>query len=200
MGKSTEDPKIKESIKRINDNSDDVKFIFLCDRYYIAKILRLIRKDRDYKGYLNKYPELKIDVNDKYSRLVAARSYWYVDDYLGLDCRFIDGPMNISDCLFTVGNFIKFKVIDHCNTIYEFGERYYTTSRVNIKVEEYVSMNRYSRQRYSTEGYDKEIDFINNVKKMESVEIGFDEEEARCNFVMLDGSKASVGCDMLIDW
>lgn len=75
MRKSTEDPKIKESIKRINDNSDDVKFIFLCDRYYIAKILRLIRKDRDYKGYLNKYPELKIDVNDKYSRLVAARSY-----------------------------------------------------------------------------------------------------------------------------
>lgn len=52
MGKSTEDPKIKESIKRINDNSDDVKFIFLCDRYYIAKILRTIRHDRDYQGYL----------------------------------------------------------------------------------------------------------------------------------------------------
>ena len=29
MRKSTEDPKIKESIKRINDNSEDVKFIFL---------------------------------------------------------------------------------------------------------------------------------------------------------------------------
>lgn len=29
MRKSTEDPKIKESIKRINDNSDDVKFISL---------------------------------------------------------------------------------------------------------------------------------------------------------------------------
>lgn len=195
-----EDPKIKESIKRINDNSEDVKFIFLCDRYYIAKILRLIRKDRDYKGYLKKYPELKIDVNDKYSRLVAARSYWYIDDDLGLDCRYIDGPMNMAEHLFTIGNFIKFKAIDHCNTVYEFGERYYTTSRVNIKVDEYVSMDRYSRQEYNTQEYDKEIDFINNAKKMESVEIGFDEEEARCNFVMLDGSKASVGCDMLIDW
>ena len=199
MRKSTEDPKIKESIKRINDNSDDVKFIFLCDRYYIAKILRLIRKDRDYKGYLKKYPELKIDVNDKYSRLVAARSYWYVDDDLGLDCRYIDGPMNMAEHLFTIGNFIEFKVIDHCNTIYEFGERYYTTSRVDIRVDEYVSMDRYSRQEYSTEGYDKEIDFINNAKKMESVEIGL-YGDARCNFLMLDGSKATVKCDLLVDW
>lgn len=199
MRKSTEDPKVKESIKRISNNSEDVKFIFLCDRYYIAKILRLIRKNRNYKGYLKKYPELKIDVNDKYSRLVAARSYWYVDDDLGLDCRYIDGPMNIAEHLFTIGNFIKFKLIDHCNTIYEFGERYYTTSRVDIRVDEYVSMDRYSRQEYNTQEYDKEIDFINNAKKMESVEIDI-YDDTRCNFLMLDGSKATVKCDLLVDW
>ncbi len=32
MRKSTEDPKIKETIKRINKNSGDVKFIFFYDR------------------------------------------------------------------------------------------------------------------------------------------------------------------------
>lgn len=105
----------------------------------------------------------------------------------------------MAEHLFTIGNFIKFKTIDHCNEIYEFGERYYTTSRVNIKVDEYVSMDRYSRQEYNTQEYDKEIDFINNAKKMESVEIGL-YGDARCNFIMLDGSKATVKCDLLVNW
>ena len=88
MRKSTEDPKIKESIKRISNNSEDVKFIFLCDRYYIAKILRLIRKDRDYKGYLNKYPELKIDVNDNVKKMESVEIGLYGDarcNFLMLD-------------------------------------------------------------------------------------------------------------------
>ena len=34
---------------------------------------------------------------------------------------------------------------------------------------------------------------------MESVEIGL-YGNARCNFLMLDGSKATVKCDLLVDW
>lgn len=160
MRKSTEDPKIKESIKRINKNSGDVKFIFFYDRRSAARMLRRLSNDRMYH---DRYPEMINDVNDKASRLAVARIYWYDD--IDVTSHGFGDPVGIADCLFTLGDFIKFRVLDRCNAIYEFGEFYYTTSRVNIIVDEYISMDKYSMKEYSTQGYNKEIDFLNNIQK-----------------------------------
>lgn len=160
MRKNTEDPKIKETIKRITENSGDVKFIFFYDRRSAKSMLKRLSNSRMYR---DRYPEMTNDVNDKASRLAVARIYWYDD--IDVTSHGFGDSVGIADCLFTIGNFINLRVIDRCNAIYEFGEHYYTTSRVNIIVDEYISMDKYSRQEYSTQGYNKEIDFLNNIQK-----------------------------------
>lgn len=195
MRKSTEDPKIKESIKRINKNSGDVKFIFFYDRRSAKKMLRRLSNDRMYH---DRYPEMINDVNDKASRLAVARIYWYDD--IDVTSHGFGDPVGIADCLFTLGDFIKFRILDRCNAIYEFGEFYYTTSRVNIIVDEYISMDKYSRKEYSTQGYNKEIDFLNNIQKIESIEISLENGDAIYHFVMLDGSRTTAEDSILIDW
>lgn len=195
MRKSTEDPKIKESIKRINKNSGDVKFIFFYDRRSAKKMLRRLSNDRMYH---DRYPEMINDVNDKASRLAVARIYWYDD--IDVTSHGFGDPVGIADCLFTLGDFIKFRVLDRSNAIYEFGEFYYTTSRVNIIVDEYISMDKYSRKEYSTQGYNKEIDFLNNIQKIESIEISLENGDAIYHFVMLDGSRTTAEDSILIDW
>jgi hypothetical protein len=195
MRKSTEDPKIKESIKRITENSGDVKFIFFYDRRSAKSMLKRLSNNRMYR---DRYPEMTNDVNDKASRLAVARIYWYDD--IDVTSHGFGDSVGIADCLFTIGDFINLRVLDRSNAIYEFGEHYYTTSRINIIVDEYISMNKYSRQEYSTQGYNKEIDFLNNIQKIESIEISIEGCDARYNFVMLDGSKTTVKDSILIDW
>ena len=190
-----DDQKLKESVDRINKNSGDINFIFVCERYYIAEILKTIRDDINYQGYLDKYPELKIDVNDKYSRLVAARSYWYVDDYLHLDCRSIDGSMNISDHTFAIGEDlpITMRILEPNNTIHEFGERYYVSSRVNICIDKNLSVCYCSEQEY---------EFFININKIESVYINTSvryNSVLKYNCIMLDGSKATIGGFRFLD-
>lgn len=195
MRKSTEDPKIKETIKRITENSGDVKFIFFYDRRSAARMLRRLSNDRMYH---DRYPEMINDVNDKASRLAVARIYWYDD--IDVTSHGFGDPVGIADCLFTLGDFINFRVLDRSNAIYEFGEFYYTTSRVNIIVDEYISMDKYSRKEYSAQGYNKEIDFLNNIQKIESIEISLENGDAIYHFVMLDGSRTTAEDSILIDW
>lgn len=195
MRKSTEDPKIKETIKRINKNSGDVRFIFFYDRRSAARMLRRLSNDRMYH---DRYPKMINDVNDKASRLAVARIYWYDD--IDVTSHGFGDPVGIADCLFTLGDFIKFRVLDRSNAIYEFGEYYYTTSRVSIIVNEYISMDKYSMKEYSTQGYNKEIDFLNNIQKIESIEISIENGDAIYHFVMLDGSRTTAEDSILIDW
>lgn len=72
MRKNTEDPKIKETIKRITENSGDVKFIFFYDRRSAKSMLKRLSGSRMYR---DRYPEMTNDVNDKASRLAVARIY-----------------------------------------------------------------------------------------------------------------------------
>lgn len=190
-----DDQKLKESVDRINKNSGDVKFIFFYDRRSAKNMLRRLRNNRMYH---DRYPEMTNDVNDKASRLAVARIYWYDD--IDVTSHGFGDPVGIADCLFTLGDFIKFRILDRSNAIYEFGEFYYTTSRVNIIVDEYRSMDKYSRKQYSTQGYNKEIDFLNNIQKIESIEISIENGDAIYHFVMLDGSKATAEDSILIDW
>lgn len=190
-----DDQKLKESVDRINKNSGDVKFIFFYDRRSAARMLRRLSNDRMYH---DRYPEMINDVNDKASRLAVARIYWYDD--IDVTSHGFGDPVGIADCLFTLGDFIKFRLLDRSNAIYEFGEFYYTTSRVNIIVDEYISMDKYSRKEYNTQGYNKEIDFLNNIQKIESIEISLENGDAIYHFVMLDGSRTTAEDSILIDW
>ena len=158
-------------------------------------MLRRLSKNRMYH---DRYPEMINDVNDKASRLAVARIYWYDD--IDVTSHGFGDSVGIADCLFTLGDFIKFRVLDRSNAIYEFGEFYYTTSRVNIIVDEYISIDKYSRKEYSTQGYNKEIDFLNNIQKIESIEISIENGDAIYHFVMLDGSRTTAEDSILIDW
>lgn len=171
-----DDKKIKESIKRIEKS--EIKFRFRYDRYEMEKLLDKIKSSSSYHSM---YPNLRNNVNDKESRIIAAKIYWH-DDLCELSEYFGD-EVGLSEGTIYIGYNISVSAIKHSKRILEQGEWYYTPAFININA-----------SNITNDG----TKLLNNIKEITGIEIDeSNNKSVKVYFVTLDNRRCYINGDLI---